>query len=390
MKTRTNVRRKATRAKARRQPARHGKRVRYAVVGLGHIAQNAILPAFKHAARNSELAALVSSDPTKLEKLGRKYGVRSLYSYEQFGDCLESGNIDAVYIALPNHLHHPYTIAAAEAGIHVLCEKPLAVTGEECEQMIEAAERADVRLMTAYRLHFEPANMRAVEIVRAGRLGEPRLFSSVFTMQVKAGDIRLDREKGGGTLYDIGIYCINAARYLFRAEPIEVEAMTASGSEKRFAEVEEMAACLLRFPDERFATFQVSFGAADVSSYRIVGTKGDLVVDSAYEYGEERQHVLTVGGRTSRKRFPRGDQFAPELLHFSDCVLRERKPVPSGAEGLADVRIIEALYRAAGTGQPEPLRHEAPTRRPTSRNVIERPPVWEPALVHSESPHSKD
>ncbi|MGH7724847.1 MAG: Gfo/Idh/MocA family protein [Candidatus Eiseniibacteriota bacterium] len=384
MKKRPNVRRKATRTSARR------KRVRYAVVGLGHIAQNAILPAFKHAARNSELAALVSSDPTKLEKLGRKYGIRSLYSYEQFGDCLESGNIDAVYIALPNHLHHPYTIAAAEAGIHVLCEKPLAVTGEECEQMIEAAERSDVRLMTAYRLHFEPANMRAVEIVRAGRLGEPRMFSSVFTMQVKAGDIRLDREKGGGTLYDIGIYCINAARYLFRAEPIEVEAMTASGSEKRFAEVEEMTACLLRFPDERFATFQVSFGAADVSSYRIVGTKGDLVVDAAYEYGEERQHVLTVGGRTSRKRFPCSDQFAPELLHFSDCVLRERQPVPSGAEGLADVRIIEALYRAAGTGRPEPLRHEAPTRRPTSRNVIERPPVHEPMLVHSEPPQSRD
>ena len=190
------------------------RKVRYAVVGLGHIAQVAVLPAFSHA-ENSELAALVSNDREKLAKLGRKYRVRDRFSYSQFDDCLRSGLVDAVYIALPNHLHREYSERAARAGVHVLCEKPMAVTEEDCRSMIGATEENGVKLMVAYRLHFEQANLRAIELVQSGKLGDPRLFDSVFTMQVKQGDIRLNpRELGGGTLYDIGIYCINAVRNL--------------------------------------------------------------------------------------------------------------------------------------------------------------------------------
>src|SRR5438270_383574 len=198
-----------------------GKKVRYAVVGLGYIAQNAVLPAFAHA-RNSELTALVSDSPAKLKKLSKKYSVPHTYSYEEYSECLESGEVDAVYIALPNHMHRDYTEAAANAGVHVLCEKPMAVTEEDCQAMIAAAEKNKIKLMIAYRLHFEEANLKAVELVQSGKLGEPRIFDSIFTMQVKPGNVRLRREKGGGTLYDIGIYCINAARYLFRAEAEEV------------------------------------------------------------------------------------------------------------------------------------------------------------------------
>src|SRR5215472_861405 len=134
------------------------RKIRYAVVGLGYITQVAILPAFAHAQENSELAALVSGDPGKLKALGKKYKVPKTYSYEQYADCVSDG-IDAVYIALPNAMHRAYAEGAARAGVHVLCEKPMAVTEQECEAMIEAAEKANVKLMIAYRLHFERGNL---------------------------------------------------------------------------------------------------------------------------------------------------------------------------------------------------------------------------------------
>src|SRR5438552_6201353 len=151
--------------------------VRFAVVGLGYISQVAVLPAFEHA-ENAVLAALVSQDPEKRHSLGKKYGVHRVFSYEDYQDCLESGEVDAVYIALPNSLHREYAVRAAEAGVHVLCEKPMAVTEAECRDMIAAAESREVKLMVAYRLHFERANLEAIEVVRSGRIGEPRLFTS--------------------------------------------------------------------------------------------------------------------------------------------------------------------------------------------------------------------
>ncbi|MGH7233279.1 MAG: Gfo/Idh/MocA family protein, partial [Nitrospiraceae bacterium] len=147
------------------------KRVRYAVVGLGHIAQVAVLPAFAHAAKNSQLAALVSGDPAKLTHLSAKYKVKHTYSYREYDRCLKDGQVDAVYIALPNSMHCEYATRAARAGLHVLCEKPMAVTEHECRTMIRAAQRADVKLMIAYRLHLEQANMTTVEIARSGKLG---------------------------------------------------------------------------------------------------------------------------------------------------------------------------------------------------------------------------
>jgi predicted dehydrogenase len=374
---------------AKKTPARRSRtrrQVRYAVVGLGHIAQNAVLPSFAHAKRNSVLSALVSDDSIKLRTLGRRYRVSSLFTYETFEELLGSGLIDAVYIALPNSMHRAFTEQAARAGIHVLCEKPLAVTSEDCEAMVQAAEAARVKLMTAYRLHFEPANMGAVEVVRSGRLGEPRLFASTFTMQVKAGDIRLRRELGGGTLYDIGIYCIQAARYLFRADPIEALALAARGPDPRFKEVDEMTGAILRFPGERLATFTTSFGAADVSAYRIVGTKGSLVLDPAYEYSGVRRMRVTANGRTRERTFKPVDQFAAELLHFSDCVLDDRVPEPSGVEGMVDVRIIEALLRSAESGRPEALDLPPSGRRPSGEQVMRRPPVRKPELVHTRPP----
>ncbi|HEX6158107.1 MAG TPA: Gfo/Idh/MocA family oxidoreductase, partial [Burkholderiales bacterium] len=293
--------------------------IRYAVVGLGHIAQVAVLPAFGNARRNSKLAALVSGDPLKREQLGKKYDVEHRYSYEQYDECLASG-IDAVYIALPNSMHCEYAVRAARAGKHVLVEKPMALTEDECERMMRAAREANVKLMVAYRLHFERANLEAGEVARSGRIGEPRLFNSTFCTPVVPGNIRVRKDVGGGVLYDIGIYCINAARALFGDEPLEVRAACAGTLD----EVEESVSATLRFSNERLASFTASFGAAKVSEYRLSGTKGDLAVEPAYDYARPLRHRLTLDGEMRERRFAKRDQFAPELLYFSDCILQNR------------------------------------------------------------------
>jgi len=365
-------------------PSPHSKVVRYAVVGLGHIAQIAVLPAFAHARRNSRLVALVSDDPVKRRQVGRKYGITAAFSYDEYEECLQ--NVDAVYIALPNSMHAEYTVRAANAGVHVLCEKPMAVTVEECEAMIRACHEANVKLMIAYRLHFEEINLRAIDTARRGRLGELKYFNSSFSLTVRSGDIRTRAETGGGTLYDIGVYCINAARYLFRAEPKEVVAISVNAAPDKLPEIDESTGAILRFDGERVATFVTSFNAADVGEYRIVGTKGQLHVDPAYEYAEGLGYELTIDGKTTRKKIGRRDQFAPELLHFSDCILKNKTPEPSGEEGLQDVRIIRALYESAETGKAVQLPPHRETKRPTARQRIERPGVKKPDLVNVKSP----
>jgi predicted dehydrogenase len=325
------------------------RKVRYAVVGLGWFAQSVAIPAFDHA-ENSELVALISSDSAKSSDLSKEFNVQRNYSYDEYEDCLNSGEIDAVYISLPNHLHREYTVKAAKAGIHVLCEKPMAVTVEDCEAMMQAAAEHDVKLMIAYRLHFEEANLQAMAIAQSGKIGEARIFNSAFTQQIEAGDIRLDQEKGGGTLDDIGIYCINAARYIFEDEPIAVFATSANNGEERFNEIDEMTTAILRFPGDRLATFVCSFGAASVSTYQVIGTKGDLRMDSAYNLHGEIKHVLTVEGERQERSFDSPNQLTAEFVYFSDCILQDKEPEPSGKEGMIDVQIIQALYRSIEIG----------------------------------------
>ncbi len=377
--------------KISRNPSRKQPKVRYAVVGLGYISQIAVLPAFAHASENSELTALVSSDPEKLKKLARKYCVAATYSYDQFDECLKSGEIDAVYIALPNNMHRVYTEAAASAGIHVLCEKPMAFTEEDCEAMISACDTAQVKLMIAYRLHFERGNLDAITTVNSGKLGEPRIFSSVFSQQVKPGNTRLKKDIGGGPLYDMGIYCINAARYLFKAEPYEVFAWNLTGQDKdgRFREVPEMASALMRFPGERIAQF-TSFGAADRSEYEIVCTKGTLRMDPAYELAKALKAEVTVAGKMSQQTFEKRDQFAPELVYFSDCIANNKTPEPSGEEGLADVRVIRAILESAKSGRSVRVSETRVSGRPDKKLEISKPPIASPPELINAAPPGAD
>ena len=357
--------------------------IRYAVVGCGHIAQVAVLPAFGNARRNSKLAAIVSGDPVKRAELQKKYDIARAVDYAEYDALLKSGDVDAVYIALPNNMHAEYTERAARAGVHVLCEKPMAVTETECELMGRVARERQVKLMVAYRLHFERANLEAIEIARSGRIGEPRLFTSTFTMTVVPGNIRVQRALGGGVLYDIGIYCINAARSLFRDEPIEVQAIAAGA----IGDVEESVSALMRFPNERLASFTASFGAGKVSEYRLVGTKGELAVDPAYEYARPLEHRLSMEGNVvSERRFAKRDQFAPELLYFSDCLLTNRDPEPSAEEGLADVRVIRALYQSIASGEAVELAPYQRRERPSLEQEIRRPPIEKPSVIHARAP----
>jgi len=360
--------------------------VRFAVIGMGHFAQAAILPGFK-TARGCELAAIFSEDKTKLRTLARKYGVATALDYDQYDEFLRGDNVDAVYIALPNDMHCEYAVRAANAGVHVLTEKPIALDSREATKMIEACAAVDVKLMVAYRLHFEGATLEAIERLRGGAVGNPRYFTSTFGMQVRPDNIRTERKRGGGPLLDLGVYCINAARYLFRSEPTEAVAFAASSpKDARFKEIDEQVTAILRFPEQRTAQFTVSFGSHSHSTLSVIGDKGRLTLEPAYEYADGLALSLEVGERApKRKKFPKRDQISAELMAFAECIRTGRDPEPSGEEGLADLRVIEAITRSIKSGRAESIDTVPRRQRPSPRQRIDRPAHGMPAVVHAAS-----
>jgi predicted dehydrogenase len=362
------------------------RKIRYAVVGAGNIAQVAVLPAFEHARENSELVAIVSGDPEKRAELTKRYDIAHSGDYAEFEAVLERAQADAVYIALPNSQHREYTERAARAGAHVLCEKPMAEKVADCEAMIQACRDHEVRLMIAYRLHFEEATLKAIEIAQSGKLGQLRMFTSIFSQQVREGDIRTQSALVGGAIYDMGVYPINAVRNLFRAEPEEVFATCVRGKDPRFDGVDEITTAVLRFADGRVAQLSASLAAADVSSYRIVGSAGDLRVEPAFEYRGELKHYLTLKGKTTETTFEQRDQFAPELITFSRCILAGEEPEASGEEGLADVRIVQAILESAKSGETVNLPPFQRSARPDMRQQIHAPAVGEVSTVNAPSP----
>lgn len=347
-------------------------RVRYALIGAGGIARTAVLPAFDRASENSELAAIVSGDADKRRELAARYGVET-GSYEELESLIERAHVDAVYVATPNDLHREHTERAARAGAHVLCEKPMAPTVEDCEAMLRACQAANVRLMIAYRLHFEEASLRAIEIAQGGQIGRARLFTAWLTQQVKAGDIRARGKPGAGALFDLGVYPINAVRHLFRAEPKRVYCAITRGDSRFEGGVDASASGTLLFDDDRMAQFSVSLEASSVSAYRVIGERGNLVVEPGFAYDEGLRHVLTINGRSDERRFPRRDQFAAEIVAFSRAVLEHQEIEPSGEEGIADVRIVQALLESAKLGKPIELPPFKRTLQPSLHQEIHLP-----------------
>ena len=334
------------------------KEVRYAVVGAGWIAQEAFMPAVAQTG-NSRMTAIVSGSPTNAAKLAEFYGISHVYDYSDFDAMLSADVVDAVYIALPNAMHANFAIRAAQAGKHVLVEKPLAVTVKECEAMIAAAEAAGVWLMTAYRLHNEPGTVEVLEQIRNGAIGEPQIFISAFSFQSDPHNHRLKAEHWGGPLQDIGVYCLNAARHVFGSEPIEVSAMKSHGDgDQRFKEVEGTMAVTLRFPGDRLAQFIVSFGAASMDMDRVIGTKGSISVEPGYRFETATRMTLSLDGNggddgdggAAAPEFASIDHFGAQTAYFSDCILNRSRPEADGGEGLADVRALLAIEQAAVTG----------------------------------------
>lgn len=327
------------------------KNVGWAIVGLGQLALEEILPAFAEA-KYAKPAALVSGHADKAKQVAAAYDIdsKSIYNYENYDQIAENKDVDVIYIVLPNSMHAEYTIRGFKAGKHVLCEKPMAASVEECQRMIEAGRAAKKQLMIAYRLRYEPFNKKAIEICRE-ELGPIKTFAAGNGQDVKAPNIRLSAKLAGGPVGDVGVYCLNAARYCLGEEPIEVSAMEHwPKDDPRFREVPESVAFTLRFPSGAIAHCDCSFGSAENRFYRVLGTKGHIEMSPAFSYNSLQLSQTDETG-TKRLKFKEVNHFAAEMDHFSECVLSDKDCRTPGEEGLADMRVIEAIHEAAKTGK---------------------------------------
>ena len=320
--------------------------LRFALIGAGHIAQSAVIPAFASLPRHAELVAILSDDPLKRKRLALNKGIEA-WTEDRLHEVVNAGGIDALYIATPNHRHLSQALSALRAGVHVLLEKPMTMTSAEARRLAKAAATSKARLMVAYRLHCDPLYVEAIRTVREGLIGDPRMFTASFTMQVSDDNVRTRAQLGGGTVPDLGIYCINAARAFFGAEPVEVRALAVGGRDARSREVDEATSAIMRFPGDRLATFTSSFGAASTSWLQVVGTLGSLCLDGAFHTSGMMEMTIERGGRTRTRKAKIGDQFAAEIRYFSECIAARRDPEPGVEEGLRDIRVIEAIVRAA-------------------------------------------
>jgi glucose-fructose oxidoreductase len=338
-------------------PPAPGKKLGVALVGLGSLAVFQLMPAFARAER-VKLTAFVSGRPDKAKQLAQRYGVseKNIYNYDAFDSLASNPDIDIVYIVLPNSMHAEYTIRALKAGKHVLCEKPMANTPQECEQMIAAAKAANRKLQIGYRLHYEPFNQAMIKMARDQEFGPTRVILTDAAFSI--GDPTQWRLRkamaGGGSMMDIGIYALNAARYLSGEEPIEVNAMSyTTPNDPRFTEVEETTLFQLRFPSGVLANCTSSYGCG-VNRFRVVGTKGAFELEPALSYEGLRMRVMR-GGTIEERNPPVRNHFAAEMDALAECIMNGTESQTPGEEGLRDLRIITAIYESAKTGRPVKL-----------------------------------
>ena len=333
-------------------------RVGYALVGLGHLTLNQILPALMKCAK-SRPVALVSGSAEKMRRVAAQYGIdpKNCVSYQDYEKLAQVPECQAVYIVLPNALHAEFTIRAAKMGKHVLCEKPMATSAAEARTMTEACREAGVKLMIAYRIQYQPHNAYVREQVQKAAYGKPRVMETV-NVQSAANPRHWRLKKalaGGGALPDIGLYCLNTTRFLLGEEPMEVFAyMYSSPGDDRFTEVEELMSWQMRFASGLVANCSCDYNAHESRHYRLLCEKGWLDMDNAYAY--EGQHLKTSRAdgpivRIEEVSISPKDQFMLEMEHFSDCIRHDRHPNTPGEEGVQDHVIMDAIYESARTGK---------------------------------------
>ena len=340
------------------------RRVGFALVGFGHLTLERLMPAFGHS-KHCKPVALVSGDRDKALKLARQHDIKesAVYDYQNFDRIAQNPEVEVVYIVLPNSMHAEFTVRAARAGKHVLCEKPMAVSERECVQMIDACRAANRKLMVAYRTQYEPLARAVRKMVVDKQLGTLKEFISTNSQNMGTPDQwRLKKAlAGGGALPDIGLYCLNTVRFLSDEEPNEVMGWTDSTpGDARFREVEENVHFTLRFPSGLRATCHSSYGAHKSQMFRLMGSDGWAELDPGFAYeGNRMRHSRRVGERVvvSEPTIPIKDQFALEMDHMAQCVRDDKTPYSTGEDGLQDQRIIEAIYASAkANGKPISLK----------------------------------
>ena len=328
-------------------------KLRWGILSTANIARAAVIPAIR-ASRNGDVRAVASRNRERAYAFASELGIpQSHGSYEAL---LEAEDIDALYIGLPNSLHCEWTVKAAEAGKHVLCEKPLGATAAECDEMDRAARRNGVVLMEAFMYRFHPRTERVSELIRGGAIGPLRAIQSTFTFRLRrSDDIRLQKDLAGGALMDVGCYCVNVSRTLAAAEPVEVQAFA------HWAEsgVDAQMAGTLRFESGLLAQFDCALTLERRELYQAAGLNGHLTVGSAFLPGGGESTIEEHHGRAGRSvhTLPGADEYRLMVEHFADSVLEGREVRYPASEAAANLRAIEALYRSAkNAARPEAVR----------------------------------
>ena len=325
-------------------------RLGWALCGLGGLSENQIAPALEKT-EHCRLAGIITDTPDKARKWQAKYKIpdRSVYTYDTMAKMADNKSIDVVYIVTPNALHAQQTLAAAKAGKHVYCEKPMEVSTERCQQMIDACKAAKRKLGVAYRCQFDPNHLECMRLVREKAFGDLRFIEAGFSVFIgDAGQWRLKRAlSGGGALLDVGIYALQAARYLSGEEPVTVTALEQKTDPVKFAEVDQSMLWQMKFPSGALASCTTSYDSGFSTYIRVNAQRGSFGLEPAFGYTGNK------GRRSDGKEIalPAPDLFAAEMDDFARCILEDKTSKVSGEEGLRDVKIMMAIYEAARTGR---------------------------------------
>lgn len=330
------------------------KKLGFALVGVGGLTMGQLLPAFARC-KYARPVALVSGSPDKANQQAGRYSIdpKNVYNYQNFDTIKDNPDVDVVYVVLPNSMHAEYTIRAAKAGKHVLCEKPMANTVEECQAMIAACAQANKKLMIAYRMRYEPMTIEAIRVARsAADMGAIKQITAEAGFNIgDPNQWRLNKAlAGGGSLMDIGIYALNAIRYLSGQEPSEVTAMSYStADDPRFKEVEEAINFEMKFPSGFIGNVVSTYGYG-CSRFRVYGTRGQIESEPFQSYSGNK--LFITRGRTRQEfAYEQANHFAAEMDHMSECIQTNKTPLTPGEEGLKDLEIMMAAYQSAREGK---------------------------------------
>jgi predicted dehydrogenase len=321
------------------------------------LALTQILPGFSQS-KHVRVTALVSGKPEKARIIAAQYQVpeKNIYDYGNFDTLKNNPDIDVVYIVLPNAMHAEYSVRAAQAGKHVLCEKPMATSVRDAQRMIDACKQAGRKLMIAYRCQYLPEYRALIGMARDRQLGALR-FIEASNGQNNADDGQwraIKAMSGGGSLPDVGLYCLNAARFITGEEPVEISArITQPKDDPRFREVEDICSFTLRFPSGVMASCSSGYSYHENRFLRVMGAEAWAGLDPAFGYDNLTMQIgrrAGPSGSLEQRRWPPKNQFALEMDAFAEAIAHDRVPLTPGEEGLQDMRLIQAIYQAAASG----------------------------------------